>query len=192
MRFSYCATKYRKVHNMGVLSIRAANWISFLSICFAFRSRTVPPHSLSPFPLWSRWHRGAILLRRRLGGQRLLLPSRRPSPGGHCFQNAAVLQHLHNRVGHCAHAAAAAVRSGSERTNGFPISARRQGLVFQHWSFIRSFVTVTWHLWLFVFAPDPYGYNEKKRRRENLMKMSGLSSKTFASHLKWSEEECPA
>ncbi|KAF3708543.1 Nuclear factor NF-kappa-B p105 subunit DNA-binding factor KBF1 [Channa argus] len=28
----------------------------------------------------------------------------------------------------------------------------------------------------FVFALDPYGYNEKKRRREHLMKISGLSS----------------
>lgn len=28
-----------------------------------------------------------------------------------------------------------------------------------------------------VFAIDPYGYNEKKRRRDNLMRISGLSGK---------------
>lgn len=27
------------------------------------------------------------------------------------------------------------------------------------------------------FPSDPYGYNEKKRRREHLMKISGLSGK---------------
>lgn len=42
-----------------------------------------------------------------------------------------------------------------------------------------------WYVWIFVFALDPYGYNEKKRRRENLMKMSGLSSKRCVTHLIW-------
>lgn len=30
---------------------------------------------------------------------------------------------------------------------------------------------------VFLFSIDPYGYNEKKRRRENIMRISGLSSK---------------
>lgn len=30
-----------------------------------------------------------------------------------------------------------------------------------------------------IFFIDPYGYNEKKRKRENLMRMSALSSKSY-------------
>lgn len=33
----------------------------------------------------------------------------------------------------------------------------------------------------FVLAIDPYGYNEKKRKRENLMRISGLSGKTYGT-----------
>lgn len=36
----------------------------------------------------------------------------------------------------------------------------------------------TFEMFAHVFL-DPYGYNEKKRRRENLMRMSALSSKSF-------------
>lgn len=40
-----------------------------------------------------------------------------------------------------------------------------------------------------VFPSDPYGYNEKKRRREHLMKISGLSGKQcgnlYIVHLMW-------
>lgn len=32
----------------------------------------------------------------------------------------------------------------------------------------------------FIFT-DPYGYNEKKRRRENIMRISGLSSKRIST-----------
>lgn len=32
-----------------------------------------------------------------------------------------------------------------------------------------------------VFALDPYGYNEKKRRRENLMRISGLTGKRYGT-----------
>lgn len=31
--------------------------------------------------------------------------------------------------------------------------------------------------YFFLILIDPYGYNEKKRRRENIMRISGLSSK---------------
>lgn len=31
--------------------------------------------------------------------------------------------------------------------------------------------------YFFFISVDPYGYNEKKRRRENIMRISGLSSK---------------
>lgn len=34
----------------------------------------------------------------------------------------------------------------------------------------------------FVFSSDPYGYNEKKRRRDNLMRMSGLSGRRETVH----------
>lgn len=41
----------------------------------------------------------------------------------------------------------------------------------------------------FVFSVDPYGYNEKKRRRENLMRISGLSGKRWSTtHAQYSTQ----
>lgn len=50
---------------------------------------------------------------------------------------------------------------------------------FQSDHFSNRFKNVEMFVHVFL---DPYGYNEKKRRRENLMRMSALSSKREIIH----------
>lgn len=126
-----------------------------VSIRFVFIQSTDPFYPPKPRSLcmlmcflllcYSRWHRGAILLLWWLGGQRLLFSSRRSSTSCHRVQDSALPHHLHNRLGDRAHAAAPALRSGSQWTNGFPISAW-----WQRWA------AITFFLWCLFLEPSSH------------------------------------